>query len=113
MFGRKSESGRKSPGRFMSGINDEVHGAHFEGDDIVLSKELGGGRFPSRPLGERMPDTPDGEFRLVLQELRIRTGGDAVGDPAVSVDTVPRELVLSFLGRPGLSGMLSAWTPRE
>lgn len=110
MFGRKSSEGRKSPGRFMSGINDEVHGAHFDGDDIVLSKVLGGGRFPSRPLGDSMPETASGEFRLVLHDFRVTTDS---GDSAVSVDTVPRQLAVRILSSFGLSGMLSVYTPED
>lgn len=110
MFGRRSSEGRKSPGRFMSGINDEVHGAHFDGDDIVLSKDLGRGRFESRPLGDSMPETAPGEFRLVLHDFRVLSDS---GDSAVSVDTVPSQLAVKVLSSFGLSGMLSVYTPQE
>lgn len=108
MFGRKNSGGRKSPGRFMSGINDEVHGAHFDGDDIVLSEDLGGGRHRSVTIGGGIPETAPSEFRLVLGDFRVTSES---GDPAVSVDTVPEALVQEILSSYKLSGVLSVYMP--
>lgn len=112
MFGRRSKDGRKSPGRFMSGINDEVHGAHIDGGDIVLSKALGGLSFPYEEMSGPMPETQPGSFRLVLQEMRVMAGGN-VGEPLVTSVTVPRDIVADLMSHGELSGLLSAYTPLE
>lgn len=113
LFKRKKEDdgGRKQKGRFMAGVYDEVTGGHFDGGDIVLWDGIGGGRFPAQDIGDSMPETEPGSFRLVLQDCAVN--GNLRGMPAVTAEPVPEDVALTVLSRMGLTGNLSVWTPRR
>lgn len=113
LFKRKKEDdgGRKQKGRFMAGVYDEVTGGHFDGGDIVLWDGIGGGRFPAEDIGDSMPETEPGSFRLVLQDFAVT--GALRGSPAVTTEPVPEDVALTILSKTGLTGNLSVWTPRR
>ena len=101
---------RPASGGFMAGVNDDVHGGHAEGGDIVLSRSLGGGRFPAVVLDEAsIGAVPPGSFRLVLQPVTV--GGKPRDEPLISSSDISADLVRDILSLEGASGTLSVYTP--
>ena len=101
---------KPASGGFMAGINDDVHGGHAEGEDIVLSRGLGGGRFPAVELDEdSIGAVSSGSFRLVLQPTTA--GGKPRGEPLISSSDISAGLVRDILSLEGASGTLSVYTP--
>ena len=100
---------RSASGGFMAGINDDVHGGHAEGEDIVLSRGLGGGRIPAVELDEdSIGAVPSGSFRLVLQPTTA--GGKPRGEPLISSSDISADLIRDILSLEGASGTLSVYT---
>lgn len=101
---------KPASGGFMAGVNDDVHGGHAEGKDIVLSRSLGGGRFPAVELDEdSIGAVPSGSFRIVLQPATA--GGKPRGEPLISSSDTSADLVRDILSLEGASGTLSVYTP--
>lgn len=111
---RKAREGTGSPERakagLRSGVNDEVHGAHMEGDALVLSEEAGGGRYPMRPAGRWVSEETDGSaYRLVFQPTDLL--GRRSGELMVSKNSVSRRVVEKVMSISDPTGMLCVYTP--
>ncbi len=99
-----------SPGRFMADIDDDLYGGHLDGDTLVISRSLGGGRYTLREMDEGDPPSP-GEFHLLHQRFEVRR--KSVGPTRITVEPVPYELASRILSWKGLGGMVSVYTPER
>ena len=111
-FGRSGKGSRKEKpsGGFRGSLNDEVHGAHSDGENIILSAAAGGGSYPAKEAGQWVSDeTLSGQYRLVFQPMNLK--GQRTGGLLVSTNIVSRQVVLRVCGLRDVSGMLSAYTP--
>ena len=111
-FGRSGKGSRKEKpsGGFRGSLNDEVHGAHSDGENIILSAAAGGGSYPAKEAGQWVSDeTLSGQYRLVFQPMNLK--GQRTGGLLVSTNIVSRQVVLRVCGLRGVTGMLSAYTP--
>ena len=94
-FGRSGKGSRKEKpsGGFRGSLNDEVHGAHSDGENIILSAAAGGGSYPAKEAGQWVSDeTLSGQYRLVFQPMNLK--GQRTGGPLVSTNIVSRQVVL-------------------
>ena len=99
-------------GGLRSQVYDAGHGAHPDGDAIVLSEALGGGRYPCRPAGPWMSEETDaGMYRLVFQPVTVT--GRRSGPPMVTANIISRGIVEKILAGRRLSGLLSVYTPER
>lgn len=105
-----SRSSERAKAGLRSGVKDEVHGGHMDGDSLVLSPALGGGRYPMRPAGDWVAEETDGSaYRLVFQPTDLL--GRRSGGLMVSSNTVSRKVVEPILKREGATGILCVYTP--